>query len=142
MNFQDQEGLQRRLASLDPNLAEIQQKQLEFLQNILIKEDLNNNIKDFVRNLKTLANENRIMILLILAFQERCICELEYLIGLSQPTTSHHVGRLEKGGYVITKKQGKWVNVELTKKGRQALDGQIDNKLPDFLNDLNGFREK
>ncbi|MFX1513779.1 MAG: ArsR/SmtB family transcription factor [Promethearchaeota archaeon] len=142
MNFQNHKVLQRRLDCLDPESAAIQQKKLQLIQNYLYERNLNNEVKFFVRDLKTLANENRLKILLTLGSQERCICELEFLTGLSQPTISHHVGRLENNGYVTTRKEGKWVNVGLTKKGNKALEGQIENKLFEFLKELNYLNTK
>ncbi len=142
MNYQNRKDLQRRLGNLDPQSAVAHQNQLKFLQTHLNKNKLNYEIKNYVGDLKTLANENRLKIILALASQDHCICELEFLTGLSQPTISHHVGRLERGGYIITRKDGKWVNVELTDKGTLALEGKVESKLINFISGLNNLKSE
>jgi ArsR family transcriptional regulator len=38
-----------------------------------------------------------------------CACDLEKLIGLSQPTISHHMKILVQSGLVLAEKSGRWV---------------------------------
>jgi ArsR family transcriptional regulator len=58
---------------------------------------------------KALADENRIRILKLLMLRELCVCEVMVALGLTQPTTSHHLGILENAGLVKKRKEGKWV---------------------------------
>jgi len=57
---------------------------------------------------RALADEKRIRILKLLALREMCVCELMVALNLTQPTTSHHLGILEKEGLVNRVKRGKW----------------------------------
>ena len=38
-----------------------------------------------------------------------CACDIEGLLGLSQPTISHHMKLLVQAGLVIAEKSGRWV---------------------------------
>lgn len=38
-----------------------------------------------------------------------CACDLEGLLGLSQPTISHHMKLLVQAGLVVAEKSGRWV---------------------------------
>lgn len=38
-----------------------------------------------------------------------CACDLEGLLGLSQPTISHHMKLLVQSGLVTSEKSGRWV---------------------------------
>ncbi len=58
---------------------------------------------------KVLANENRIRMLKLLMLREMCVCELKVALNLTQPTTSHHLGILEKEDIIKKRKEGKWV---------------------------------
>ena len=49
---------------------------------------------------KTLANENRLKILGLLADQERSVEELSSLLNLKEPTVSHHLAKLKELGLV------------------------------------------
>jgi len=61
------------------------------------------------RFFKALADETRIRILKLLLLREMCVCELMVALNLTQPTTSHHLGILEKEGLIKKRKEGKWV---------------------------------
>jgi len=61
------------------------------------------------RFFKALADETRLKILKLLEIREMCVCEVMVALGLTQPTTSHHLGILENAGLVKNRKEGKWV---------------------------------
>jgi len=56
-----------------------------------------------------LADETRLKILKLLAGEELCACELMAALDLTQPTTSHHLGILERSGLAVSRREGKWV---------------------------------
>jgi len=45
----------------------------------------------------------------LLSKEELCACELMAALDLTQPTTSHHIGILERSGLVRSRREGKWV---------------------------------
>lgn len=57
--------------------------------------------------MKLLANEDRMLLLCQLSQGERCVSELEALLGIVQPTLSQQLGVLRAEGVVNTRRQGK-----------------------------------
>lgn len=74
---------------------------------------------DFLRRksrlLKSLANETRLKMLMLLTIREMCVCELTVALDLTQPTTSHHLNILQNVGLVKDRKEGKWVFYSVAK---------------------------
>jgi len=56
-----------------------------------------------------LADKTRLMILGLLATEELSECEVTSALGLTQPTTSHHLNILERSSLVTIRREGKWV---------------------------------
>ena len=63
---------------------------------------------------KALANENRLLLLCLLAGGERSVTELESLLDLRQPTVSQQLARLRLQGLVKTRRDGKAIYYSLT----------------------------
>ncbi len=59
--------------------------------------------------LKTLANEDRLLILCQLSGGARTVGELESLLGIRQPTLSQQLTVLRQEGVVSTERQGKYI---------------------------------
>lgn len=59
-----------------------------------------------VEYLKLLANETRLTMLGILASRERSVGELAEIVGLKEPTISHHLARLSEAGLVRMRADG------------------------------------
>ena len=62
-----------------------------------------------IRVMKALSDPNRIAALKILESGERCVCELQHLLNLAQPTVSKHMKVLEDAGLVKKRRQTAWV---------------------------------
>lgn len=60
------------------------------------------------RFFKSLADENRIRIIKLLMLREMCVCEIKIALNLTQPTTSHHLGILEREGIIKKRKVARW----------------------------------
>lgn len=56
-----------------------------------------------------LADDTRLRILLLLAKEELCACEIMAALDLTQPSASHHLGILQRSGLVASQREGKWV---------------------------------
>jgi DNA-binding transcriptional ArsR family regulator len=56
-----------------------------------------------------LGDTTRLKILKIIEDEELCSCEVMAALELTQPTTSHHLGILERAGLLTSKRKGKWV---------------------------------
>ena len=78
---------------------------------------------------KALADPHRLKVLHLLAQQPQapstdcclpgsvCACDLEDVLGLSQPTVSHHMRLLVRAGLVSGTKRGKWTYYTLRPEG-------------------------
>jgi ArsR family transcriptional regulator, arsenate/arsenite/antimonite-responsive transcriptional repressor len=72
------------------------------------------NLKKLTKILKALADESRLRIVALL--KERnclCVCEITEIIGLSQPTISSHLKKLQDAEVITCSKDGLWVNYNL-----------------------------
>ena len=56
-----------------------------------------------------LGDATRLQMLKIIADEELCSCEVMAALELTQPTTSHHLGILERAGLLSSRRNGKWV---------------------------------
>ena len=56
-----------------------------------------------------LGDATRLKMLKLIADEELCSCEVMAALELTQPTTSHHLGILERTGLLSSKRNGKWV---------------------------------
>ncbi|MFX1535049.1 MAG: ArsR/SmtB family transcription factor [Promethearchaeota archaeon] len=72
---------------------------------------------DLLALFKALANENRLLILLLVNQGVKCSCEIEKLLDLSQSTVSHHIKVLADVGALSVEKTGKWSLVSTEAKG-------------------------
>jgi TusA-related sulfurtransferase/DNA-binding transcriptional ArsR family regulator len=79
---------------------------------------LNVNARRAATLLKALANENRLRILCELLDGERCVNELEKVVGLSQSALSQHLARLRRDELVRTCRVGKTICYSLN--GQEA----------------------
>jgi len=67
-------------------------------------------MKNFTDVMKALADANRVKIVKLLQHRTMCVCELQGVLGLAQPTVSKHLKILEEAGLVVSSKDGLWVN--------------------------------
>jgi hypothetical protein len=70
-----------------------------------------------LRFFKALAHESRLRLLGFLAQRARTVQELASLLGLTEPTTSHHLGLLREAGLVSLRVEGNlhWYDFEPSK---------------------------
>ena len=68
--------------------------------------------------MKALANENRLLILCELLDGERCVNEMEKVVGLSQSALSQHLALLRRDKLVNTRRDGKTICYSLS--GRET----------------------
>jgi ArsR family transcriptional regulator len=65
------------------------------------------------RFFRALADPNRLRIVSLLARQSLCVCELQMVLGLSQPFISRHLAYLRRAGLVRHQRQGARVSYSL-----------------------------
>jgi len=70
-------------------------------------------MKDFIKVMKAVSDPNRVKLLKILQARVLCVCEIQALLSIAQPTVSKHLKILEEAGLVTFRKDGLWVNYQL-----------------------------
>jgi ArsR family transcriptional regulator len=63
-------------------------------------------MKDLERLFKGLADQNRLRILNLLLHGELCVCDIQYVLGASQPNVSRHLTYLRNSGLVLDRRDG------------------------------------
>ena len=66
-------------------------------------------MKNLLRVTKALADANRVRVVKLLEDRALCVCELQQVLGLAQPTVSSHMRILEDAGLVNKERQGTWM---------------------------------
>ncbi|HET9938124.1 MAG TPA: metalloregulator ArsR/SmtB family transcription factor [Gaiella sp.] len=79
---------------------------------------------------KALGDPARVRIVNALATSAEpvCSCELEPVLGLSQPTVSHHLKKLTDAGLLEREQQGKWAYFSLKRDAVEMLAAVADLK--------------
>ncbi len=86
----------------------------------------------FASTFKALASPKRLELLSLLATGEKCVCELQYVLGVSNPGVSQHLNILANARIVTTKKRAQYTIAKLK---FPALHSQFQNLLKGALND-------
>lgn len=76
--------------------------------------------------LKALANENRLLLLCLLARGERSVTELETTLALRQPTVSQQLARLRADDLVTHRRQGKTIYYSLASEEARRVMAVLD----------------
>lgn len=63
--------------------------------------------------MKALAHPSRLMMLDALADGEKCVCELQALVGSSMPTVSTHLAQMRNAGIIEGRRDGNQVYYRL-----------------------------
>lgn len=66
---------------------------------------------------KAFCNEYRLQILERLSTGEKCACDLQKYLDISQSTLSHHMKVLCASGIVEARQEGKWTHYSISRKG-------------------------
>jgi ArsR family transcriptional regulator, arsenate/arsenite/antimonite-responsive transcriptional repressor len=76
---------------------------------------------------KALADPARVRIVNRLAQSDEpvCACEFPQLLGLGQPTASHHLSKLTRAGLLSREQRGKWAYFSLDSKAATRLAGIV-----------------
>ncbi len=76
-------------------------------------------MNEFLKVMKALSDANRVKILIALQQRSMCVCELQRLLDIPQPTVSKHLKVLESCGLLRRSKDGLWVNYSIVKGSRR-----------------------
>jgi len=87
------------------------QDKVSAIQNTLAKEEAR--IPELAEFYKLLGNATRLKILLALAENELCVCDIAHVLGLSMAATSHQLKLLRDKGWLKMRNDGKMVYYRL-----------------------------
>jgi DNA-binding transcriptional ArsR family regulator len=85
------------------------------------------NTRDANILLRAMANENRLMILCLLAAGERSVGEIETMTGARQPTVSQQLARLRADGLVESRRDGKTIYYSLISERTRRVLALLDD---------------
>ncbi|MBU1997426.1 MAG: metalloregulator ArsR/SmtB family transcription factor [Candidatus Omnitrophica bacterium] len=77
-------------------------------------------MKNLDNTLKALADMNRVRILKLLEKRKMCVCELAYVLDVSQPAISKQLKKIAKAGLIDSEKDGFWTNYFINPKNEYA----------------------
>lgn len=92
-------------------------------------------MKEFIKVMKALRDPNRVKIVKMLQHGELCVCEIQELLGTSQPTASKHLKILEAAGILNSRKDGLWVYYRLADGSRSPYAAAILGNLKHWMED-------
>lgn len=72
-------------------------------------------MKELEALLKALADKNRLRILKLLQIRKMCVCELAFVIGITQPSVSRHLKKLKRAKIIGSEQDRFWTNYYLRK---------------------------
>lgn len=79
-------------------------------------------IVELYEALKAIADANRLRILCLLFQGEKCVCDIEEQLRISQPLTSHHLSVLREAGLVGVRRSGIWSYYSLVPEAVERLN--------------------
>jgi len=99
-----------------------------------------------VEILKALADENRLRILNMLLFGELCVCELGYVLDMTQTNVSRHLKILWSAGVVERTKRAQWMYYHIRAEFEEAYPDLLHfikanaESLPGYERDILNYR--
>ena len=92
-------------------------------------------MRELEQYFKALADSTRLRILNLLLQGERCVCDIQYVLDISQPTVSRHLAYLKNSGMVTDNRDGYRIFYRLADHNRA-----LTKLLYEFLR--NAFRDQ
>ena len=70
-------------------------------------------LHDYSQLFKALAEETRLKMIGVLEDRELCVCDFMEVLDLVQSTASRHLAYLKHSGWVVGRREGKWMYYRL-----------------------------
>ncbi len=90
-------------------------------------------MENLLKIFKALSDKNRVRILQMLTKKTLCVCEIQEILNVTTSTVSKHLSILKEAGFIIDKKDGKWVNYSLNLSSNDIAVNQMLLLLPIYL---------
>ena len=72
-------------------------------------------MRAYLKVMKAAADGTRAKILKMLEHRDLCVCEMQSVLRISQPSVSRHLRLLEEADLVRSEKDGMWTNFRLAR---------------------------
>lgn len=79
------------------------------------------------KQLKAVADANRLKILSCLKQREICVCDFTDILHISQPAVSQHLRKLKEAHIIAERKVGTWKHYRLAEKQTALMQGILSN---------------
>ncbi len=90
-------------------------------------------LADLSKLLEAFSHVDRILILRILMEKDRCVCELEAILGKSQSNISYHLKILENLNLIKGWKKGKFTHYSIVQKSLEYFKDLFNNWINDEI---------
>lgn len=90
---------------------------------------------EILTSIKSISEEIRIRLLLLLADREACVCELMSVFDMAQSKLSHHLITLRDAGFLQDDKRGKWNYYQVNTKSLSPVNKELIASLIRWHND-------
>ncbi|OGD20559.1 MAG: hypothetical protein A2W03_07845 [Candidatus Aminicenantes bacterium RBG_16_63_16] len=79
-------------------------------------------MKEIIKALKALSDPTRLRIFLLLLEKDLCVCELTYVLDMSQSRISHQLRLLRDADLVEDKREGRWIIYTIPQRIREDFE--------------------
>lgn len=93
-------------------------------------------MREYLKVMKAAGDATRVKILKMLQHRDLCVCEMQAVLGISQPSVSRHLRLLEEADLVRGERKGMWTNFRL------ARPEECNSYSKDVLDKLHHWLEK
>lgn len=80
---------------------------------------------EVLTSIKSISEEIRIRLLLLLTDREACVCELMSVFDMAQSKLSHHLITLRDAGFLQDEKRGKWNYYQVNTKSLSPMNREL-----------------
>jgi ArsR family transcriptional regulator len=92
-------------------------------------------LKEKTKMFKALSDPNRLRVLKMLQTKPLCVCEIRAVLQLANSTVSKHLSILRDAGFIVEKKEGKWVNYNINQHPSDSRISAILSSLDFWISD-------
>jgi ArsR family transcriptional regulator len=82
---------------------------------LILKNKEKELMRQYLKVMKAAADGTRAKILKMLELRDLCVCEMQSVLRISQPSVSRHLRLLEEADLVRSEKDGMWTNFRLAR---------------------------
>ena len=98
-------------------------------------------MRELVKVLKAVADQNRLRIFKILQHKKMCVCELAAALGITMPSVSRHLSLMKDAGLIEDERDGIWTNYMLCEEKVNKYAPVIQLHLKEWINDDEGIKK-